>query len=271
LISPGKKLSISEQCEVLGIPRSTFYYTPKEGESERNLEIMAEIDRANVEHPAMGVRQMVDYLKSQGFMVGRKLVRRLMALMDIRAIYPQKSLSKGGWVKYRMPYLLRNMRVSRANQVWSIDISYVAMEHGFMYLYAIIDVYSRYIVGWGLYNTLDAANAIAVLKDAVCAHETPEIINSDQGCQFTCADWHKACDTLGIKISMDGKARCLDNIWIERFWRTIKREYIYLNPVETTTELRNGIRDYIGYYNARRFHQGIGHKTPSSMYYAVAA
>ena len=148
-----------------------------------------------------------------------------MALMDIRAIYPQKSLSKGGWIKYRMPYLLRKQDITHPNHVWSTDISYVAMEHGFMYLYAVIDVYSRCIVGWGLYNTLDASNAIEVLERAIIAHGAPEIINSDQGCQYTGKEWLEACASNEIKVSMDGRARCLDNILIERFWRTIKREY----------------------------------------------
>lgn len=231
---------------------------------------MDKIDRQYTEHPAMGVRQMVDYLKGQGYIVGRKLIRRLMALMDIRAIYPMKSLSKGGWYKYRMPYLLRHLDITRPNQVWSTDISYIAMEHGFMYLYAIIDVYSRCIVGWGLYNTLDAANAIEVLENAIRSHGAPEIINSDQGCQYTSKEWLDACGQHGIRASMDGRARCLDNIWIERFWRTLKREYVYLNPEDNAVALRRGIADFIDYYNNRRYHQGIGHKIPTQVYACAA-
>lgn len=231
---------------------------------------MRKIDHQYTEHPAMGARQMVDYLRGEGFMVGRKLVRRLMALMDIRAIYPLKSLSKGGWIKYRMPYLLRHLDISHPNQVWSTDISYIAMEHGFMYLYAIIDVYSRCIVSWGLYNTLDAANAIEVLEQAIRAHGIPEIINSDQGCQYTSKEWLEACEQHKIKVSMDGRARCLDNIWIERFWRTIKREYIYLNPEDNAGYLRRGIAGYIDYYNNRRYHQGIGHRIPAQVYACAA-
>lgn len=271
MISPeNKDLTIEEQCSALGLARSTYYYEPKQGESERNLEIMRKIDVQYTEHPAMGVRQMVDYLKGEGFKVGRKLIRRLMALMDIRAIYPMKSLSKAGWAKYRMPYLLRHLDINHPNQVWSTDISYVAMEHGFMYLYAIIDVYSRCIVGWGLCNTLDAANAIEVLEEAVRVHGAPEIINSDQGCQYTSKEWLEACERLGIRVSMDGRARCLDNIWIERFWRTIKREYIYLNPEDNAANLRSGIGKFIEYYNTKRCHQGIGHRIPAQVY-ALAA
>lgn len=210
---------------------------------------------------------MVDHLRGEGYIVGRKLVRRLMKLMDIRAVYPMKSLSKGGWIQYRMPYLLRDLEITRPNQVWSTDISYIAMEHGFMYLYAIIDVYSRCIVGWGLYNTLDAVNAVEVLDRAISEHRVPEIINSDQGSQYTCPAWIEACGRHpGMRVSMDGRARCLDNVWIERFWRTIKREYVYLNPEDNATDLRRGIAGFIDYYNNRRCHQGIGHKIPAQVY-----
>ena len=225
------------------------------------MKLMKLMDKQYDLCPAMGVRQMVDYLKREGYHVGKNLVRRLMALMGLRAVYPLKSLSKGGWIKYRMPYLLRGLRITHRNQVWSTDISYIPMENGFMYLYAIIDVYSRYIVGWGLYNTLDASNAIEVLDRAVAQFGAPEIINSDQGVQYTCDEWHRACDKYGIRISMDGRARCLDNVWIERFWRTIKREYVYLNPESTVGALRRGIAKYIDYYNNRRclnHKRGIG-------------
>lgn len=148
---------------------------------------------------------MVDYLKGEGYHVGKKLVRCLMALMGLRAVYPLKSLSTGGWTKYRMPYLPRGLQITGRNQVWSTDISYIPMENGFMYLYAIIDVYNRYIVGWGLYNTLDASNAIEVLDKAVAGYGAPEIINSDQGVQYTCEDCHRACDRYGMRISMDAE------------------------------------------------------------------
>lgn len=261
--------SRARQCELLGIARSTSYYKCHEGEKPDNLKMMDLMDKQYDQCPAMGVRQMVDYLKGEGYHVGRKLVRRLMALMGLRAIYPLKSLSKGGWIKYRMPYLLRGMNITHRNQVWSTDISYIPMEDGFMYLYAIIDVYSRYIVAWGLYNTLDASNAIEVLERAVARYGSPEIINSDQGVQYTCEQWHKACEKYGIHISMDGRARCLDNVWIERFWRTIKREYVYLNPENNVRALRNGIRKYIDYYNNRRCHQGLGHQVPGTLYAAA--
>ncbi len=262
--------SKARQCELLGIARSTAYYKGKEGESKKNLKIMELMDKQYDRCPAMGVRQMVDYIKGEGYYVGKKLVHRLMTLMGLKAIYPLKSLSKGGWVKYRMPYLLRGLQIARRNQVWSTDISYIPMENGFMYLYAIIDVYSRYIVSWGLYNTLDSSNAIEVLERAVAKYGAPEIINSDQGVQYTCEEWHNACVKYGVRISMDGRARCLDNVWIERFWRTIKREYVYLNPESTVGALWRGIAKYIEYYNNRRAHQGLAHRTPYITYATCA-
>lgn len=205
--------SRARQSKLLGIARSTSYYKRKEGENQRNLKMMDLMDKQYKYNScaATGVRQMVDYLKGEGYHVGKKLVRRLMALMGLRAVYPLKSLSKGGWTKYRMPYLLRGLQITRRNQVWSTDISYIPMKNGFMYLYAIIDVYSRYIVGWGLYNALDASNAIEVLDKAVARYGAPEIINLDQGVQYTCEDWHRACNGYGMRISMDGRARYLDN------------------------------------------------------------
>jgi len=176
-----------------------------------------------------------------------------------------------GQPSYIRPYLLGNMGINHANQAWSIDLTYIPMRKGFMYLTAIIDVYSRYIVGWGLDNSLDSSNCIEVLQSAIRRHGCPEVINSDQGCQFTCRDWAEACRTSGIRVSMDGRRRCLDNIWIERFWRTIKRNYIYLFPEENGQDLYRGIKRFIGKYNYRRPHQGIAHRTPFQVYSAVVA
>lgn len=189
--------------------------------------------------------------------------------MGLMAIYPLKSLSKLGMAKYKKPYLLHHLKIDHANQVWSIDISYIPMSHGFMYLTAIIDVYSRAIMAWGLHNSLDAENSIEVLQLAIALHGKPEIINSDQGSQYTCLAWEEACE--GIRMSMDGRRRCLDNVWIERFWRTIKREYVYINPTDDVKELREGIKDYIEYYNTKRPHQGIEHQIPMTKYAKIAA
>lgn len=209
---------------------------------------------------------MRDFLLSMGIVIGVKRVRRLMRKMGIEAVYAKPNLSKLGRAKYIHKYLLRNMNITRRNRVWSTDITYIPMHKGFLYLYAIIDVYSRYIVGWGLYSTLESSNAIEVLDKAVAQHGKPEIINSDQGSQYTCHEWVERLKALGIRISMDGRGRCRDNAWIERFWRTLKEEYVYLNPENDGAAMRAGIRDWIEYYNNERIHSGNGHRTPKDAY-----
>ena len=266
MISPENKLSISKQCEILGLSRTAFYYKSK-GESEENLQIMKKIDKEHMEHPAKGVIGMTDYLLENGFKVGFRRVRRLMRLMGITAVYRRRSLSTLGTAKYIMPYLLRGLNITHKNQVWCIDITYIPMKKGFLYLTAIIDVYSRYIVAWSLHNTLDASNCINVLKEAISKHGVPEIINSDQGSQFTCKEWIEACSKYPqIKISMDGKGRAKDNIWIERFWKTIKYEYIYIHPEENGNDLYHGIKKFMHDYNYHRRHQGINRKVPNKLY-----
>ena len=271
MISPKSKLSIVKQCEILGTSRTVVYYEPK-GESALNLELMEKMDKEHLEHPAKGVIGMTDFLLDQGYQVGLRRIRRLMRLMGIQAIYPKKHLSVLGQTSYIKPYLLKGIKIDHRNQVWSIDITYIPMKKGFMYLTAIIDVYSRFIVGWSLHNTLDASNCINVLQDAVRRHGAPEIINSDQGCQFTCKDWIAACSKCsGMKISMDGRGRAKDNIWIERFWRTIKYEYIYIAVEEDGAALYKGIGRFIDNYNYHRRHQGIGRIIPSKLYLRSAA
>lgn len=258
-------MSVNVQLDLLGVSKGSYYYESK-GETDENLEIMQEIDKEHTEHPTKGVEGMVDHLSLLGFLVGPKRIRRLMRKMSINAIYPKKNLSKQGKPQYRMPYLLRGLDITRPNQVWSIDITYIPMQRGFMYLTAIIDVYSRSIMAWGLHNTLDKENSVEVLRLAVERHGAPEIINSDQGCQYTSGLWLSCSKEYGIKVSMDGRGRCKDNIWIERFWRTIKTEYVYINPEDEVPRLRCGIRDYIEYYNNRRSHQGIDHQIPMERY-----
>lgn len=259
-------MSQNVQLKILGLSKTVLYYKAKP-ENIENQEIMKEIDKEHLEHPTKGVVGMVDWLHQKSFQVGEHRVRRLMRLMNIHAIFPIKSLSHLGLIEYKQPYLLRNLEINHPNQVWSVDITYVPMNKGFMYLVAIIDVYSRFIVGKGLYNTLDRENSIEVLEEAIAHYGSPEIINSDQGCQYTSKDWIVTCQKHHIKISMDGRARCLDNIWIERFWRTIKREYIYLNPESDVLQLHKGIDQYIQYYNTKRPHQGFdNHAIPINFY-----
>ena len=261
-------MSVRCQSELLGISRNRCYYTPKP-QSDSEFEIMNKIDKEYTIHPEKGVLTMVDHLRDLEISIGAKRVRRLMRKMGIEAIYRKPRLSKLGQVKYIKPYLLRGLKITRANQVWAIDITYIPMKRGFMYLTAIIDVYSRFIVGWGLFNSLDAENSLQVLKQAVAKYGKPEIVNSDQGSQFTCNDWIKYLEQAQIKISMDGKGRALDNIYIERFWRTLKYDYIYLWSFENATTLSHGIDWWIGYYNTKRRHSSIGRITPSSYYLAA--
>ena len=265
IVSPRPEISKRRQCKLLGINRSSLYYTPVE-ESEENLEIMRKMDEEFLEHPTKGVESMVDFLFALGFIVGPKRVRRLLRKMNIMAIYPKRNLSKLGKAKYVHSYKLRKLEFTHSNQVWSIDISYIPMEQGFMYLAAIIDVYSRYIVGWGLSNSLDGEHSLKVLREAIGKFGKPDIVNSDQGSQFTCKAWIEYLQDQKITISMDGRGRCLDNIWIERFWRTIKQEYIYLNPAENGKVLYKGIKKYMDYYNNQRTHQSLDRLTPFAWY-----
>lgn len=262
-------LSLRKQCELLSIHRSGLHYAPK-GESQENLEIMRIMDEHYLEHPTEGVISMKDMLFVLGFLVNHKRVRRLLRLMGLMAIYPKKNLSKLGLKKYIHPYLLKGLDINRPNQVWQIDITYIPMKNGFLYLTAIIDVYSRYIVGWGISNTLDADASLSVLKQAIKVHGNPEIVNSDQGSQFTCEQWVEYLKGEGIQISMDGKGRAIDNIFIERFFRSLKHDHVYLYPANDGLELYQGVKKYIQYYNNTRHHQGIGRKIPVTLYQPVS-
>lgn len=268
-IAENKKISIRSQCELLGVNRSTLYYEPA-GESEKNLSLMRLMDEHFLDHPTHGVLQMQDFLFTLGIIANHKRVRRLLRLMGIMAIYPKRNLSKLGLAKYLRPYLLRGLKITRPNQVWAIDITYIPMARGFMYLTAIIDVYSRFIVGWDISNNMNAENALYVLKRAITDHGKPEIINSDQGSQFTCALWTEYVDGCGIKISMDGKGRAIDNIYIERFWRTVKQDHVYLKPANDGLELYQGLEEFINYYNLKKPHQGIDRVIPVQLYKQVA-
>ena len=265
VISPRPDVSIKRQCELLGLNRSSLYYRPVE-EKPEDLELMRKMDEEFLEHPTKGVLGMVDFLRTFGILIGPKRVRRLLRKMRIMAIYPRRNLSKPGAKDYIKPYKLRGLEITHSNHVWCIDVTYVPMAHGFLYLTAIIDVYSRYIVGWGVFNTLDAENSLNVLRKAIADHGKPEIVNSDQGSQFTCSGWIEYLEKQEITISMDDRGRCLDNIYIERFWRTIKQEYIYLNPAEDGKMLRQGLKEFISYYNNKRTHQSLGRMTPESWY-----
>ena len=217
---------------------------------------MKAIDKINLKYPSFGALRIKNELEEQGFNVNVKRIRRLMKKMSIEVIYPKRNLSKLGRAEYIRPYLLRNLNFTRANQVWQIDISYVPMKKGFMYLTVVIDVYSRFIVGWQLSNSLEKETQTELIDELIKKHGKPEIINSDQGSQYTSKKWIECLNKHNVKINMDGKGRATDNIFVERFFRTIKYDYIYLNPAKTGLDLYLGIKDFIEGYNKRK-HQGI--------------
>ncbi len=268
-ITENKHISIRHQCELVDIHRSNVYYQTV-GESVENLEFMRLMDEHYLDHPTYGVLQMQDFLLLLGFLVNVKRVRRLLRKMGLMAIYPKRNLSKLGSAKYIRPYLLRGLKAVRPNQIWAVDITYIPMTGGFMYLTAIIDLYSRYVVGWDIFNTLEADNTLDVFKQAVASHGKPEIINSDQGSQFTCALWTEYVEKAEVKISMDGKGRAIDNIFIERLWRTVKQDYVYLHPVNNGTLLFVGLKGFFQKYNNKKPHQGIGRISPVQLYKVAA-
>lgn len=246
-------MSVRKQCEVLQVPRSSLYYKPK-GENEINLKLMGIMDRHLTEHPTEGVVSMVYLLTGLGFVVGPKRIRRLFKLMGRETLYRRKNLTKSGLREYIRPYLLRNLKIERPNQVWVTDITYIPMQKGFMYLTAVMDVYSRKILSWGISNSQDAKWCKQVLEEAIREYGRPEIVNSDQGSQYTSALWINYLEGLDIKVSMDGKGRALDNVYIERFWKSVKYDYIYLNPSEDGYDLLKGVKWYIDYYNQKVHH-----------------
>lgn len=224
------RLSLEKQCELLEIHRSGLYYKPK-GESPLNLDLMKSIDRQYLEHPYFGVQRMTDYLNMDlGHHVNVKRIRRLYRLMGLQTIYPKPITTKRDKTSYIYPYLLRGLKIERPNQVWQTDITYIPMHRGFMYMAAIIDVYSRKILNWSISNSMSKEWCVELLNDTVDQFGAPEIHNSDQGSQYTSDLYIKALRNHEIKISMDGRGRALDNIYIERFWRSLKQEKIYLNP-----------------------------------------
>ena len=261
-------LSIRKQCALLDITRSALYYQAK-GESKSNIQMMEIMDKHILQEPTAGVLTMQSMLEEKGIIAGYERIRRLMRLANITPIYPRRHLTQWKASKYIYPYLLRHLAIKEVNQVWEIDITYVPMQKGFMYLTAIIDVYSRFIVGWGLSNSLDAASSLNVVKKAVDQYGTPTILNSEQGSQFTCKEYIDYLKSNGIQISMNGKRRALDTIFIEKFWRTIKYQYIYLNPSASGVDLFIGIKKWIEKYHFRA-HQGIQRKKPVDIYKMVA-
>ena len=260
-----KRLSIARQCVLLDISRSGFYYVHK-GVSRRHLEIMKAIDRIHTEYPFYGFRRIRNELRRHHHYVGKKLVIRIMRLMAINVIYPKPNTSLPNLGNRIYPYLLRGLKIERNNQVWEMDITYISMSHGFMYLAAIIDVYSRFVVSWDISNTMEAGWCRDIVASAIARYGVPEIFNTDQGSQFTSDLFTAYLLDNHIKISMDGRGRAIDNVYIERLWRSIKQENTYLNAYENGQELYAGLKAYFDYYNHKRCHQSLDYKCPVELY-----
>jgi putative transposase len=261
------KLSVVQQCSLLGISRSLVYTGPRETD-DYDLELMRLIDRQYLVRPYYGSRRMALWLKAQGHAINRKRVQRLMRLMGIEAIYRRPNASKPSPQHKIYPYLLRGLEINRANQVWASDITYIPMAHGFMYLVVIMDWYSRYVLSWRLSNTLDADFCVDALEEAP-SKGVPEIFNTDQGSQFTSEAFTGMLMEHGIQISMDGKGRYLDNIFVERLWRSVKYEEVYLNAYEEVDEAKTGLSTYFDFYNNERPHQSLGYQTPRQVFEAT--
>jgi len=260
------RLSLSEQCKILSIHRSGLYYKPK-GESVLNQHLMKTIDKQFLEHPHYGVERMTDYLNLDlGYRVNIKRIRRLYKVMNLQTIYARPKTTKRDPTHYIYPYLLRNLRIERPNQVWQTDITYIPMFRGFMYMAAIIDVYSRKILNWSISNSMTTEWCKELLEDTIQMYGIPEIHNSDQGSQYTSNIYVNVLKDNNIKISMDGKGRALDNIYMERFWRSIKWEKIYLNPPNGGLELFQMVKEYVEFYNEKRRHTQIGKVPPNQKY-----
>jgi putative transposase len=255
---------VRRQCQLLGLSRSSFYYEPAT-ESEENLRLMGLIDRKYTEHPFYGSRRMAVWLnRDQRQEVNRKRVQRLMRLMGLEAIYPKPNLSAGR--KHKVyPYLLRDVAIERADQVWSTDITYVGLPGGFMYLTAVIDWYSRYVLSWELSNTLDGSFCLEALEAALGGGR-PEVFNTDQGVQFTAKAFTSRLEDAGVRVSMDGRGRCLDNVFVERLWRSVKYEDVFIRGYESVPRLRAGLAAYFRFYNEQRRHQSLGYRTPQAVY-----
>jgi len=271
------KLSLNKQCKLLKIAKSTLYYEPvKRFSTEWDIKFLNELNEIHSDFPYYGTRRLVTALENEGYLVGRKLIKSAMEYMGIRALYPKHKTTQAYKEHYKYKYLLKEFKndknqvvVDTPNQVWSTDITYIKLEKGFVYLAAVIDWNTKKILSWRLSNTMDVSLTTDVLKDALALYPKPEIFNTDQGSQYTAQAHVNILKEHDIKISMDGKGRSIDNICIERFWRTIKYEEIYLNDYKSMSELRYSIDNYIVKYNSRRIHSAIGNKTPNEVYFAA--
>ena len=268
MIDKKDKLPVTRQCDLLDLNRSGIYYTPVPL-SAKDMEIMRQIDEIHLAYPFYGSRKIRNELWAKGYDLGRDRVRRLMRRMGVEALYvkPRLSLAHPEHVKY--PYLLRGIEITQANHVWTSDITYIPMAKGFCYLVAIMDWASRMVLAWRLSNTLDSSFCVEALEEAVAKYGSPEIFNTDQGSQFTSEDFTNALRSKNISISMDGKGHWMDNVFIERLWKSVKYEDIYLKAYTSMTEVRKGLASYFTFYNEKRWHQNFDRKTPAMVYYTT--
>jgi putative transposase len=259
------QISIARQCELVGLARASFYHKPQ-GESAENLHLMRLLDEQYTHTPYYGVRRMTAWLRSQGYTVNHKRVARLLHTMGLETLYPKPRLSQPHPAHRIYPYLLRGVPITRVNQVWSTDITYIRLHGGFVYLVAVMDWFSRYVLSWALSITMDVAFCLEALEQALGMAQ-PEIFNSDQGAQFTSLEFTGRLAAAGIQISMDGRGRALDNVFVERLWRTVKYEEVYLKDYETPREAIQGLGTFFVRYNEWRQHQALGYQTPASVYF----
>lgn len=265
---PKLELSITRQTQLLGISRGSVYYRPKP-DSQEELDLLRRLDELFTENPMYGSRRLQAMLKREGVQVGRRRIRRLMTKLGLWAITPKPDTSKPSKEHVKYPYLLRNLVIERPNHVWACDITYIPMQKGFMYLMAVMDWATRRILAWRLSNTLTTDFCVAALQEAITRYGCPEIFNSDQGCQFTSEEFTGVLKANGIRISMDGRGRCHDNIFVERLWWTVKHEWVYQRPAGTGLEQKRSLAAFVQWYNQRRPHQSLGYQTPDEAYFGT--
>lgn len=271
MIEENSKLSIARQCELIGLNRSVYYYKPRKSLDKGDYEVMNRIDEIFTEHPYYGTRRMSHVLKSSGFDVGRKRVRSYYQIMGIEAVYPKINLSARNQAHKVYPYLLGEIEVVAPRRVYCADITYIRLKHGFIYLVAVMDWYSRYILSWRVSISLESSFCVEALNEAILLYGKPDIFNTDQGVQFTCNDFVRILEDNEIRVSMDGKGRALDNVFIERFWRSLKQEKIYRLDLESVKEAKEAIRQYISFYNEQRPHQSLEYQTPKAVHFTTTS
>ncbi len=267
MIRNSDKLPIKSQCQLLNLSRSSVYYQNKE-QPAPELKLMQQIDEVHLKYPFYGSRRIRDWLENDGQIVNRKRIQRLMRIMGIHTLYPRKRTTQPDKGHRVYPYLLRGLKIERSNHVWATDITYIPMAKGFLYLVVIMDWYSRKVLSWRLSNTMDSGFCVEALNEAIDRYGAPEILNTDQGVQFTSHDFTDVLQANNITISMDGKGRWIDNVFVERLWRSLKYEEVYLKAYQSVQEARNGIQNWLQFYNSERRHQALGRQTPDSVFFA---